>query len=66
MSRADARHIPRTAHPRSPKKPPLAGRFNEALTFEAERTGQGLGVHGAPAGGREHIKIICRADEVIE
>src|SRR5262249_33287294 len=32
-----------------------------------ERAGQRLGVYGAPAGGREHIKAItCRADEVIE
>jgi len=31
-----------------------------------ERTRQRFGLYGAPAGRRGHIKITCRADEVIE
>src|SRR5262249_44371810 len=31
-----------------------------------ERTGEGFGLYGVPAGGRGHIKINCRADEGVE
>src|SRR5262249_5007620 len=31
-----------------------------------ERTRQRFGLYGAPAGRREHIKITCRADEVVQ
>jgi hypothetical protein len=31
-----------------------------------ERTRQRFGLYGAPSGRREHIKITCRADEVME